>query len=132
MHTGFVPRPRPLWLPVLLAGFALLPAARPAGPDGPAVREFTVEAERFEFTPDRIEVNQGDTVRVTVQSTDVTHGFEIEEFDIDLYVHKSGRPATAEFVADRAGSFEITCSEYCGRGHSRMKGVLIVNPGGKS
>ncbi len=103
-----------------------------SGPDGsaapPTVRQFEVVAERFAFTPERLEVNQGDRVRVTVRSTDGTHGWAIEALDVDALARKGGRPETVEFVADRAGSFEITCSEYCGRGHKRMKGVLVVNP----
>jgi heme/copper-type cytochrome/quinol oxidase subunit 2 len=31
-----------------------------------------------------------------------------------------------EFVADQAGAFDITCSEYCGSGHAGMKGTLVV------
>jgi cytochrome c oxidase subunit 2 len=118
---------------VLLAVAAV--AALASWPQGsatpPAVREVEVVAEKFKFTPERIEVNQGDLVRVTVRSADVTHGWEIKAFDVDAYARKGGRPETVEFVADRAGSFEITCSEYCGRGHKRMKGVLVVNPGGR-
>ena len=95
-------------------------------------REFEVVAERFKFTPGRIVVNQGDRVSVTVRSADATHGWAIEAFDVDALARKGGRPETVEFVAERAGSFPITCSEYCGRGHKSMKGVLVVNPGGRS
>lgn len=97
----------------------------------PALKEYTVVAERFKFTPDRIEVNKGDTVRITVRSADSTHGWEVKALDIDLLARKGGRPETAEFVADRAGSFPITCSEYCGRGHKRMKGALVVRDVGQ-
>ena len=31
-----------------------------------------------------------------------------------------------EFVADQAGTFDFTCSEYCGTGHAAMKGRLVV------
>jgi cytochrome c oxidase subunit 2 len=90
------------------------------------VREFEVVAERFKFTPERLEVNRGDRVRVTVRSADTTHSWAIEAFDVDALARKGGRPEVVEFVAERAGSFEITCSEYCGRGHKRMKGLLVV------
>lgn len=96
----------------------------------PTVREFDVVAEKFAFTPERIEVTLGDRVRVTVRSADTTHGWAIEAFDVDALARKGGRPETVEFVAERAGTFEITCSEYCGRGHKRMKGVLVVKPAG--
>ena len=96
----------------------------------PAVKEFDVVAERFTFTPQRLVVNQGDTVRIRVRSADVTHGFEIKKLDVDDLVPKGGRLVTFEFTADEAGTFPITCSEYCGRGHEKMKGVLEVQPAG--
>jgi cytochrome c oxidase subunit II len=38
----------------------------------------------------------------------------------------SGEPVTLEFVADKAGTFGFSCSEYCGSGHSSMRGRLVV------
>jgi heme/copper-type cytochrome/quinol oxidase subunit 2 len=35
---------------------------------------------------------------------------------------------TVEFVADKPGAFSFACAEYCGSGHGRMKGRLVVNP----
>jgi heme/copper-type cytochrome/quinol oxidase subunit 2 len=107
-------------------GVSDLSAAGAAGRG--AVKEISVVAERYTFTPDRIEVNQGDTVRITVKSADGTHGFAIKKMRVSATVPKGGEPVTLEFVADRPGAFPITCSEYCGRGHSQMKGVLEVVP----
>jgi cytochrome c oxidase subunit 2 len=116
---------------VALLGGVAGGAGRAAGgaPPGPDVKEFTVVAERYKFTPDRLEVSQGDTVRVTVRSADGTHGFAIKKLKVNTTVPKGGEPVTVEFVADTPGSFPITCSEYCGRGHSKMKGVLEVAAG---
>lgn len=115
-------------LAVLLEG--AVPLERAASQDG-AVKEFTVVAERFKFTPNRIEVNQGDTVRVTVKSADNTHGWQVKALDVDLLAKKGGRPETFEFVADKAGTFPIVCSEYCGKGHEDMKGLLVVHARGQ-
>ncbi|HEY3384406.1 MAG TPA: cupredoxin domain-containing protein [Vicinamibacterales bacterium] len=95
---------------------------------GRSVKEITVVAERFKFTPDRIEVNQGDVVRLVVHSADGTHGLAIKKLKQDVEVPKGGKPVTIEFVADLAGTFPITCSEYCGRGHKQMTALLVVNP----
>ena len=115
---------------VLLATMEVLPTGgtQPAEA-APTIREFTVVAERFKFTPERIEVSQGDTVKITVRSADGTHGFEIKQFKVKQSVPKGGEPVTIEFVASQAGSFEIKCSQFCGTGHSRMKAVLVVKPG---
>lgn len=107
-------------------GVATVPVPR----TGNQPTEVTVIAERFKFTPDRLVVNQGDTVRLVVRSADGTHGIEIKKLDVDELVPKGGKPVTVEFVATEAGTFPITCSEYCGRGHERMKGVLEVRPAG--
>ncbi len=98
-------------------------AARP-------VKTFEVVAQRFSYTPDRLEVTRGDHVRLTVRSADGKHGLAIKKLKLDVVVPKGGQPVVLEFDADQAGSFPITCSEYCGRGHSQMKGLLVVNESG--
>ena len=39
-----------------------------------------------------------------------------------------GRSVTVELTPKEVGTFEINCSEYCGRGHGRRKASLIVTP----
>jgi len=92
------------------------------------VKEFLVIAQRYEFIPDRLEVDQGDHVRIVVRSADGTHGFSIRNYGVHEQVPRAGEPVVVEFDASRSGAFEITCSEYCGRGHSAMRGVLVVRP----
>jgi heme/copper-type cytochrome/quinol oxidase subunit 2 len=37
---------------------------------------------------------------------------------------------TVAFTAPPAGQYEISCDEFCGKGHGQMRGVLVsVNPG---
>lgn len=111
---------------VLVLGLAG-PTRSTAAQAGSTVREFTITAERFQFTPDRLEVNQGDTVRITARSADGTHGFEIKKLKVEKLIPRGGELVVIEFVADKEGTFEFKCSEYCGRGHSRMTGVLVVH-----
>jgi cytochrome c oxidase subunit 2 len=94
------------------------------------VKTIELLAQRFSFTPERLEVTRGDHVRLTVRSADGTHGLAIKKLKLDIQVPKGGKPVVLEFDADQAGSFPITCSEYCGRGHSQMKGLLVVNEAG--
>lgn len=115
----------------LVCAAAALAAARPALADEPA-RVFEITASRYEFKPARIEVEQGDRVVVKLRSTDTDHGFAVKEFKVELAVPKSGEVVSAEFVASKAGTFRFTCSEYCGSGHARMKGVLVVKPKGET
>jgi cytochrome c oxidase subunit II len=115
-----------------VAGLALvvvsLASGAPPAAAAPTTREFTLVAERYKFTPSRIEVNQGDTVKITARSADGTHGFGIKQLKIDEKIPKGGEPVTIQFVATEAGSFEIKCTQFCGMGHSGMKAVLVVNP----
>lgn len=113
------------------AAFAAVPEA-PAAEPAAATRTFEMTASRFEFQPSEIEVQQGDRVVVKLHSTDTDHGFAISAFKVKVLVPKSGEVVSAEFVASKAGTFRFACHEYCGSGHSRMKGVLVVKPKGEA
>src|SRR3989338_6358932 len=89
------------------------------------VKEFKITAKQFVFEPETIEVNKGDRVRLIVTSTDVPHGIGIPEYGINERLDV-GKPVTIEFIADKEGSFSSFCSVFCGSGHSKMKGKIIV------
>ncbi len=90
-----------------------------------AVKEFNVQAFRFGFNPSTIEVNKGDKVKITLASSDTTHGFSISEYGISETI-SPGQTKTVEFTADKEGTFAFFCSVYCGSGHGGMRGTLIV------
>jgi cytochrome c oxidase subunit 2 len=107
---------------------ALLAGGRVASAN-PPVHEAQVVASRFAFEPATVQVVAGESVRLVVRSNDGVHGFAIPRLKIDLHVPDGGEPVTAEFIAPAAGEYEIACSEFCGRGHGRMKAVLVsVSP----
>lgn len=89
------------------------------------VKEFSITAKRFVFIPDTITVNKGDTVRISITSIDVSHGFAISEFGVNT-VLPPNETKTVEFVASEVGTYKMFCSVVCGSGHSDMKGTLIV------
>ena len=98
---------------------------------GPDVQTVDVTASRYQFEPATISVAQGDTVRLRLHSADRSHAFAIKAFRVKALIPKGGDSVTVEFVADQAGTFAFTCSEYCGLGHSGMKGTLVVLAKGK-
>jgi cytochrome c oxidase subunit 2 len=110
-----------------VAALCLLVVASSARGYG-AERSFDVTASRFEFNPATIEVEEGDHVVLHLKSGDTTHGFSIKEYKIKQAIPKTGEVVTVEFDAAKAGTFVFGCSEYCGSGHSRMKGKLVVSP----
>ena len=70
-------------------------------------------------------MKKGEKVRLLISAFDHDHGIKIAGYDIDQMLPK-GSTATIEFTANKAGTFEFKCSVYCGRGHRRMKGTLVV------
>jgi cytochrome c oxidase subunit 2 len=114
-----------------VAGMALLcGAALSSAPQDPvtasAPRVIEVTAKRFTFQPSRIEVKEGERIRLVVKSADGVHGFQIKKFRVNKLVPRGGEPVTIDFVASAPGTFEILCSEECGDGHESMSGTLVV------
>jgi cytochrome c oxidase subunit II len=60
-----------------------------------------------------------------ITAVDHDHGFRIDTFQINQKLPK-GEPVTVEFTADQAGTFLFQCSRFCGLGHKKMKGRLVV------
>ncbi len=89
------------------------------------VKEFKITAKQFAFEPEIIEVNKGDKIRLIVTSIDVPHGISIPEYGINERLNP-GEPVAIEFIADKEGTFTAFCSVFCGSGHSKMKGKIIV------
>jgi len=99
--------------------------AEPDAGAGSAVKEFTVEAWMWDFSPSTITVNKGDTVRITLVNKDVSHGMAIREFGFDLKAD-AGEAKTGEFVAGKEGTYAFKCNIFCGEGHREMAGTLVV------
>jgi heme/copper-type cytochrome/quinol oxidase subunit 2 len=93
----------------------------------PVTHEITMTANQFAFDPPVLRVNQGDRVRLTLQASDVVHGFYLDGYDLQQRV-EPGITQEIEFVADRAGKFRYRCSVSCGTLHPFMIGELVVGP----
>lgn len=103
--------------------FSLVPNF--AAGDEDNTKEITIIAKRFEFSPGRIEVNQGDTVILTLRTDDVTHGFYLDGYGISERIFP-GNDTHITFVADKPGKFRMRCSETCGALHPFMVGEFVV------
>ena len=89
------------------------------------IKEFKVVSKKYAFVPAEIKVKQNDIVKITLTSEDVAHGLAIKEYGINLSVNKN-EIKRIEFLADKKGTFVFRCSVFCGLGHSKMQGKLIV------
>ncbi|MGH7173498.1 MAG: cupredoxin domain-containing protein [Gemmataceae bacterium] len=87
--------------------------------------EIRVTARKYAFVPERITVKKGDRVRLLITAVDHAHGFRLDGYQINRLI-KKGNTVIIEFVADKPGTFHFQCSHFCGLGHSKMHGELIV------
>ena len=102
-------------------------AAPAAQEQAPTRREFTVTARDYSFSPNRVEVQQDDLIKLTVQSTDNAYGFTIDDYRVSKRV-PAGGSTVVEFRADRAGTFAFYSNLSNDSRHSKMSGQLIVRP----
>jgi cytochrome c oxidase subunit 2 len=89
------------------------------------VKEIQMTAKKYEFNPNSLTVKKGERVKLIITALDRDHGFKLEAFGINQKL-KKGAPTTIEFTADKVGTFPFQCSEFCGFGHGKMKGKLLV------
>lgn len=112
------------WL--LPAGLALALLAPPSGGQEP--RKLTVVAKKYEFSPSRIELKAGEPVEITFESEDTTHGFACKELRVEKVAFKKGEPATVKLTPENPGTYSFKCAKFCGMGHGKMKGEIVVSP----
>jgi len=84
-------------------------------------------AGRDDISTAALRVPAGRPVLLTLRSRDVIHNFFVRELRLkqDLV---PGMEIPFWFQADKAGEFEVACSELCGLGHHQMRTSLIVLP----
>ena len=120
---------------LLAAALATGAMAAPTGQETTAPRVIHVVAERFNFTPSTITVDQGTSVELRISSDDTDHGFKLVGLgdDINIEIPKRGRgEAKVTFVATEPGSYRFECSRICGAGHGFMHGTVRVRPRSES
>lgn len=114
------------WAILLLVVSTILLAPIPAF-HTPSTHDISIDASQFEYSPSRLTVNRGDTVRVTLAASDVVHGFFLDGYEIDSRV-EPGISQQFTFSADTPGKFRYRCSVACGPLHPFMIGELVVGP----
>ncbi len=93
--------------------------------------EIWMTAVRSHFSPEHVEINQGDHVTWHLTNVerayDATHGFSLPGYNINLSI-EPGETATFEFDATQDGVFTYYCSEFCSALHLEMVGYMLVQP----
>lgn len=78
--------------------------------------------------PPTLYVPQGERVRLTLESSDVVHGFWVPAFMMQMQ-NLPGVTNQFEFTANKLGSYPGRCNILCGRNHSQMIfTVKVVTP----
>jgi cytochrome c oxidase subunit II len=126
--------------------FLSLPALaqQPAANAPSSVQVVAMTAQRYHYTPSTVHVKKGAKVELKITALDHDHGFKISRYpeedkqkaepgllfstSQEKWLINKGQTVTIDFVAARPGTYEFRCSHFCGFGHRRMKGQLVVEP----
>ena len=96
-----------------------------AAPHQPTTLTFDINGGSFFFVPNEIHVKKGDTVKINFTNVGGFHDFTLDEFNVKIGPTQGGETKSAQFVADKTGTFEF----YCSVGKHRQlgqKGTLYV------
>jgi cytochrome c oxidase subunit 2 len=88
-------------------------------------RVIKIEARKFRYAPNEIELKVGETVVLELTALDFTHGFSIPDWKMraDLVI---GKPVRIRVKPEHAGKIAFLCDNFCGSGHEEMNGSFIV------
>jgi cytochrome c oxidase subunit II len=92
-------------------------------------QEVKVTARKYAFAPSRIEVQENDLVKVTLEAVDIPHSFTIDDDNYRIAKRATpGHPVVFEFRADKVGTFPFYCNLTTDPNCRTMRGELVVRP----
>jgi cytochrome c oxidase subunit 2 len=98
------------------------------GPDNPLGLDRTHPAGRDDITTiNRLNLPVNTPAIVMLSSKDVVHSFGLPQ----MRIKQDATPGVAQpvwFTPIEIGEWDIACSQLCGLGHFRMKGVYAIQP----
>lgn len=84
-----------------------------------------ITAKRFAFSPDKITLKKGQTVKLRIHSEDVTHGFFLRPLKLDEEI-PAGQSIDVTVTPQVTGSFTTICDHFCGANHGNMNMTILV------
>ena len=84
-----------------------------------------ITAKRFAFSPDKITLKKGQTVKLRLHSEDVTHGFFLRPLKLDEEI-PPGQAIEVTVTPETAGTFMTICDHFCGANHGNMNMTIVV------
>lgn len=88
-------------------------------------RTIMVHSSNWAFEPSTIRVKQGEQVSLHLMGIQGDHGLSIPELGINETMSQ-GEVKMVKIPTDKPGSYDFYCNVSCGRGHSDMRGTLII------
>ena len=86
-----------------------------------ATKEFAITAKKWFFSPAKLTVNKGDTVKITIVPNALDFTFSVPKFGVENEVKGN---TVVEFTADQVGTFDFKCSSC--EDWRGMTGTLVV------
>ena len=72
-----------------------------------------------------LKLRKGETYRLHLSSMDLQHGFSLQPLNMNFQV-MPGYDHILTLTPTSSGEFTIVCNEFCGIGHDRMIGKILV------
>ena len=72
-----------------------------------------------------LKLRQGETYRLHLSSLDLQHGFSLQPLNMNFQV-LPGYDHVLTLTPTSKGEFTIVCNEFCGIGHDKMIGRILV------
>ena len=116
-------RLRRISLGLILCGLAVW---MKTGHSGEFTRTLYMVARNWVFEPSRLEVCAGERIRLVIETRDRKHGFQLKAVGVKVKLLKGSTQAIEFTAPEKPGAYPFKCAHYCGRGHRRMRGVLVV------
>ncbi|MGG4481339.1 cytochrome C oxidase subunit II [Paenibacillus illinoisensis] len=87
-----------------------------------ASEELVIKASNYEFDQPEYHLKKGVPVNIVYENVNGNHGILVPELNLQLDTRNSSKVITP----DKVGEFEMSCSVFCGSGHSSMISKIIV------
>jgi len=89
------------------------------------VRVVDITAKRFAFSPEKVTLKKGETVKLRLHSEDVTHGFFLRPLKLDEEI-PAGQTTEVTLTPQEVGTFTTICDHFCGANHGNMNMTIVV------
>ncbi|CAM4196971.1 cytochrome C oxidase subunit II [Paenibacillus xylanexedens] len=87
-----------------------------------ASEELVIKASNYEFDQPEYHLKKGVPVNIVYENENGNHGMLVPELNLRLDISNNSKVITP----DKVGEFEMSCSVFCGSGHSSMISKIIV------